>query len=159
MSPGSVGFLTTTLSAVSFPTLPSLATVTLPFSSTVMSLSVNPNPGFAALIASFTACFSSSVNASLFATGTLIADSLIVNSSAGDFAFTTLSAVSFPTLPSLATVTLPFLSTVMSLSVNPNPGFAALIASFTACFSASVNASLFATGTLISDSLIANSST
>ena len=48
-----------------------------------MSSSVNPRSGFAALIASFTACFSSSVNASLFATGTLFAGSLIVKPCSG----------------------------------------------------------------------------
>ena len=48
-----------------------------------MSSSVNPRSGFAALIASFTACFSSGVNASLFATGTLFAGSLIVKPCSG----------------------------------------------------------------------------
>ena len=87
----------------------------------------------------------------------MFAGSLIVNSPAGAFSSTTLSAGSFPSLPSLATVTLPFSSTVISSSVNPKSGFAALIASFTACFSSLVNASFFATGTLFAGSLIVNS--
>ena len=44
----------------------------------MISSSVNPKSGFAALIASFTACFSSLVNASFFATGTFVVGSLIV---------------------------------------------------------------------------------
>ena len=48
-----------------------------------MSSSVRFRSGFAALIASFTACFSSSVNAFLFSTGTFVVGSLIVKPCSG----------------------------------------------------------------------------
>ena len=87
----------------------------------------------------------------MFSTGTFVVGSLIVKPC---FSSTTLSAGSVPVLPSLLTVTLPFSSTVMSSSVRFRSGFAVLIASFTACFSSGVNASLFATGTLFAGALI-----
>ena len=136
-------FSSTTLSAGSFPSLPSLATVTLPLSSTVMSSSVNPKSGFAALIASFTACFSSGVNASLFATDTLFAGALMLVSS------TVSACASWPTFlfsPSpVVTVTNPSFATTIT-AFSGKSGFAFLTASFTAVFSDSVRESLSETG-------------
>ena len=121
------------------PFLSPSVTVTEPSSATLI-FAVSGSFGLASLTAFLTASFSAAINWSGFCTGVFSgATNLMILSVS--FACSTVSVPGIvPTLLSpIGTVTVPFASTWISSSVNPNSGFAACIASFTACFSASVS--------------------
>ena len=127
---------TTVLLAGTSPTLPPFLTVTLPVSSTVMSSFVKFKSGLAAIIASLTLPFSSSVNPFLFLTSTGFAGGLMLFITS--FCLTVWSAGISPVFPPLLTITLPSFSTVISFFVRPKVLFAAITASLTLSFSPSV---------------------
>ena len=125
------------------PVLPPWSIVTFPFSSTVTSPGFKFRSGLAAIMASLTLPFSSSVKPSLFLTSIGFSGGLMLFKTS--FCLTVFSAGISPVLPSFVTVTFPSLPTVMSSFVKP--GLAAITASLTASFSPEVRSVLSKTGT------------
>ena len=139
-----VSFCTTVWSGVNEPTLPPWLIFTDPSSFTVMSSSVKFLSGFAALIASLTACFSVSFNA--FALSTFTGSFGGLKLFWTSFCLTVFSGANVPVLPSFVTVTVPSSATVMYAFVKV--GLAAITASITLSFSSLVRSfrSLTSTG-------------
>ena len=140
-----VSFCTTVWSGVNEPTLPSWLIFTDPSSFTVMSSFVKFLSGFAALIASLTACFSVSVNA--FALSTLTGSFGGLKLFWTSFCLTVFSGANVPVLPFFVTVTVPSSATVTSASVIPLSLFASATAFFTLSISSDVKDLVFFTST------------
>ena len=141
-----VSFCTTVCSGLNEPTLPPWLIFTDPSSFTVMSSFVKFLSGFAALIASLTACFSSGVN---FVLSTTLTGSFGgLNSFWTSFCLTVLSFGIVPVFPFFVTVTVPSSATVTSASVTPLSLFASATAFLTLSISSDVNdlVSLTSTG-------------
>ena len=111
-----------------------------------MSSSLKFLSGLAALIASFTACFSVSVNAVLFSTLTGSSGGLKLFTTS--FCSTVSDGLNSLVLPSLLTVAVPSFSTLISAAVKPASGFAFIIAAITASFSPDVSDVKSPTGVL-----------
>ena len=105
-----------------------------------MSSSLKFLSGLAALIASLTACFSSSVNAFLSTTltGSIGGLKLFFTS----FCFTVSDGLNSLVLPSLFTMAVPSFLTWMSAGVKFAVGFALIIAAITSSFSSDVKFSV-----------------
>ena len=132
-----VSFCTTVWSGVNEPTLPFWLIFTDPSSFTLMSSFVKFLSGFAALMASLTACFSGSVNFVLSTTWTGSFGGL--NSFWTSFCVTVFSFGIVPVLPFFVTVTVPSSATTTSAGVKFKSGFALITAASTASCSFSVN--------------------
>ena len=122
-------------------------TTTEPSSATSI-FAVSDKVVFAFLTASLTFSFSAAVNSLMFCTGVFSGATSLMILSASVAALTVLSAamVLSPAVP-IGTVTVPLSATWISSSLKSKSGLAALTASLTACFSASV--SLFVSATVV----------
>ena len=131
-----VACLTVLSAAIVLSPADPIGTVTLPSSATWISSSVKSKSGFAALTASFTACFSCSVRFFVLATGIICGSFNVLPALSNGFTVSLPSKVPF-LVPSV-TVTLPLLSTVTTASALNLPSLAFLTASATLSLSSLV---------------------